>query len=743
MSAKVPGSGPGSSAVGGSGSSAAARAARTGWRGVWLGVLLLGLWSCSPQDNSPPPPNILFVIMDDVGIDQMKLFGYGGDTPPATPSLDTIAAGGVRFANAWSMPACSTSRAVFFTGLFPLRTNVYGALGPNDLANSMVSPYEVSLPKLLKPRGYQSALFGKFHIGLQGNSPFGDGMPRSLGWDYFEGWLDATGDPSSIDKTAGGVAAPGVTYPCGFVPAAAQGGADTGACYAADGSCRAVTTAGLVPPGRACRDGGGIFDPNQACKTPRPANIDFGTLSAHYVSPLVVNDENGTVTAVPPTDIRSRIYRGSGVVDAAIGWIKRQPANRPWMASVSFASAHTPVMQPPQALLGSEPGATSAISCNNADAVEQRVLTNLMIEALDTELGRLLVSTGLATRGADGRLVYTPASTNTMLVILGDNGTLGGSVKLPFDTSRAKGTAYQTGVWVPMVVAGPLVNQPNRAVSHMVNIADVYQLFGEMAGIDVQGSVPRPLDSVTMLPYLKYADQPSLRSWNFTQVGTNLQAGGAVNGPCTIGSSCTQIPVTKSVCEDNAGTWWGKGATDPATAGIPAEGYQYCCQVNQWQYAKGATTYMLQPLGSVALRNDRYKVVRNAYVGTPQPDGVSAPSCASQQSDEFYAIDEAVPVPLIDRADLDLKRLPHLTPEQQTNYDSLTAQLDQILNSQPPCTGDGNIDGVVNDKDLADWRSFEALSKGLSSWYDINQDGLTNALDRQAIQLNLGKNCRA
>ena len=706
---------------------------------LWL-ALLFALLGCS-SDDGPAPPNILFIIMDDVGIDQMKAFGYGGDTPPATPTIDRIADAGIRFTNTWSMPACSTSRAVFFSGRYPLRTNVFGALGPSDLANSMVSPYEKSLPKLLKPAGYQSALFGKFHLGLQGNSPYRYDMPQSLGWDYFEGWLDVTGDPSSIDRTAGGVATGGASYSCGFVPGAAQGGADSGACYSAAGSCQPMQLAGGVPPGRTCRDNGGIFVPDQPCQSPRPANIDFQTLSAHYVSPLVINTGQGPAQQVPPTDPRSRTYRGSGVVDAAIAWIQGQPKNRPWMASVSFASAHTPVMQPPQALLSSDPAATSALSCSNAQAVEQRVLTNLMIEAIDTELGRLLVATGLASRDAGGQLVYKPQAANTMLVILGDNGTLGSSVKLPFDTSRAKGTAYQTGVWVPLIVAGPLVNQPSRSVAHMVNIADLFQLFGEIAGIDVPAAVPRTLDAVSMLPYLKDPSQPSIRSWNFTQVGPNLQANGTLNGPCVISTSCTQIPVTKSVCEDNAGTWWGAGATDPATQGIPAGGFQYCCQVNEWQAAKGALTYALQPLGSVAMRNDRYKVVRNSFVGNPEPDAQNPPNCVAQQTDEFYAIDEAVPLPLIDRQELNLKLLPSLTPEQQSNYDALSAQLQAVLDSQPACPGDGNIDGVVDAKDEADARSFQALSQGGSSWYDINQDGLTNATDLQLIGQKLGTRC--
>jgi arylsulfatase A-like enzyme len=189
----------------------------------------------SPGTTGAQPPNILFIIMDDVGIDQMRVFGYGGLTPAPTPNMKAIAGAGIRFHNTWSMPACSTSRAVFFTGRFPFRTNVFNALGPHDLANSQVSPFEMTTPKLLKSKGYQSALFGKFHLGLQGNNPYKYAMPKSLGWDYFYGWLDETGDPSSIDTSAGGVSqVANRSYSCGFVPGKLAGGVDEGPCYDAD-----------------------------------------------------------------------------------------------------------------------------------------------------------------------------------------------------------------------------------------------------------------------------------------------------------------------------------------------------------------------------------------------------------------------------------------------------------------------------------------------------------------------------
>src|SRR5262245_19305831 len=169
---------------------------------VWLTLTFLFLsFGCSGSGGSGPGgqnqlPNIVLVVMDDLGIDQWKLFGYGGVTPASTPNIDAIAQGGVRFHNMCAMPACSNGRAALVTGRYPFRTQVMTALGNNDLANFMVNPNEVTLPQLLKPRGYKSALFGKFHLGIQANDPYGLGMVRALGFDYFNGWLDETGDPS-------------------------------------------------------------------------------------------------------------------------------------------------------------------------------------------------------------------------------------------------------------------------------------------------------------------------------------------------------------------------------------------------------------------------------------------------------------------------------------------------------------------------------------------------------------------
>ena len=690
----------------------------------------------------PKPPNILFILTDDVGIDQFKAFGYGvpEKLAPAMPNIDQIAGDGVRFHNMWAMPACSTSRGVIYTGRFPMRTELYGALGPDDLANSMLSPWETTVPKLLKQRGYESALFGKFHVGLPDNSPFKYGMPHSLGWDYYSGWLDETGDPSSIDTTAGGVAPTG-SYSCGYVPGAlSKNGADVGACYSGDGSCKVM--AGKPddpnPPGRQCRDEGGIFDPGKtACQSPRPTYVNFNTLSAHFVSPLYINRPDGSVEQVPLTDKRARTYRGSIVVDDAIAWIKTRPQSKPWMATVAFATVHTPLQPPPRSLIPADSPGANNLDCS--DTTQFLELSKQMIEAMDTEIGRLLVDTGLAKRLPNGKLEYHPESSNTMIVFLNDNGTLGYTVLPPFDGSRSKGTPYQTGVWSPFFVSGPMVVQKGRSVPHMVNIADIYQLFGEIAGIDVQRSVSRKLDSEPMMPYITNPAQSGLRKWNFTQFGMNLQANGAINGPCQMANSCSHIPVTKGVCEDNGGVWYGEGA-DPSL-GLPAGGLDYCCQVQWWVVNKqGKPANTIQPQSGVAARNTRYKLVRNDTKEYVAGSTSMATACVDTTSDEFYEINEAVPIPKLDTEDSVISPST-FTAEQKANYDELSKVLASILASQPECEGDGNGDMVVNGQDVADYAVMQALSQGKSSWYDINLDGYTNSSDLNLVLNNLRLKC--
>lgn len=702
---------------------------------------VLTLTSCDSSNNttasSGQPPNILFVVLDDLGVDQLSVFGYGGATPAQTPNIDAIAHAGVRFRNAWSMPTCSPGRATFFQGRYPFRTDVKNAVVATDLANSQVSPYEVTTPKVLKEKGYVNAVIGKMHLSGSdlnpANNPLGNGVMHELGWDYFEGYLD--GGPYPIDTTAGGVGAPGV-YGCGFVPNTTDdpaNGADAGACYQPTGACSPISTATDQTPGRACLARGGLFDPNQSCKPAMPAYLDFSEQNGYYTSELIINQPDASVEVVPVADARSRGYRSTLETDGAVRWINERPAGQPWMLSVGYSAIHTPLQPPPVSLLPAGSTATGSYTCSTSEVSEQRVLTNQMLEAMDKEIGRLLVETGLARRKDDGTLDYRPENTNTVVVVMADNGTYAPSVKAPFDPTRAKGFPYQTGVWVPLIVAGPMVKEPNREVPHMVNSADMFSLFGELAGIDVRQVVPpaRGLDAQPVLPYLTDPGHASIRNTNYTEMGTNISSSTVADPPpCVIPSSnvCVQVFPQQGVCEDQGGTWYGPGSTE-----VPA-GLGSCCAVNDYLVANGEAAVDILPDSQKAIRNEFYKLVR-----------IERRSCATggmETTDEFYRVDQATPTPRLDRARLNLLDLPIMTSEAHQNYLALQSDLQALMDSKIECPGDGNLDLVVDSTDVDNWKRFSTLNGGYSSWYDFNHDGLTDEADLRVIQQHQGKDCR-
>ncbi|QXP84993.1 sulfatase-like hydrolase/transferase [Methylococcus sp. Mc7] len=690
-------------------------------------------------------PNILFIVMDDVGIDQMKIFGYGGAEAPKTPNIDALALGGVRFRNAWTMPSCSPSRATFFDGRYPFRTNVLNAVTSMDLANSQVSPYEETAPKILKKSGYASALFGKMHLSGSdlgpANNPLGDNVMRVLGWDYFEGYLD--GAPYPIDPTAGGVSAkfPDLAdkniYPCGFVPNETDNpayGANQGACYTADNGCAELSTADSPTPGKLCLERGGIFDPKAACQSPRPAYLDFSVQNGYYTGLWVINKEDGSTETIPASGGRARGYRTTLETDRAIAWIKRQPVDKPWMVSLGYSAIHAPLQPPPAALLPAGSADTDGYNCT--DAGQQRVMGTLMLEAMDKEIGRLLVETGLAKRSTGGGIEYRPEATDTAIVVVGDNGTYTFSVKAPFNPVRAKGTPYQTGVWVPLIVAGPMVKQPGREVPHMISSADLFALFGELAGVDVRKAVPKShaLDSAPMLSYLTQPGRSSIRSFNYTQMGDNLRANGSSAPPCLIEAAnlCVQVFPQQAVCEDQGGTWYGPGgAAEPEKY---PDGLPSCCALNQYLTGNGQAEADILPVDQKAIRNDGFKLVRM--------ERVNCSTGGTDITDELYEINEKAPVPKLDNGIDNLLDNHKLTLRQRLNYQALLKKLGLLEQSSVSCPGDGNLDLVVDGKDLQGWQQFSTLNQGRSSWYDFNLDGLTDEPDKAIIQQNLGKNCK-
>ena len=165
-------------------------------RWVWGVALLLpwGAWAQSwPPEPSPPAgaPNIVLVLLDDVGFGAPATFGG----PAATPALDRLAAGGVRYNNFNTAAICSPSRASLLTGRNPHQVafgNLQDVPAGYPGYTTVWPKNAASVAEILRENGYATAAFGKWHnTPIWEISPMGpfDHWPTGLGFDYFYGFM--------------------------------------------------------------------------------------------------------------------------------------------------------------------------------------------------------------------------------------------------------------------------------------------------------------------------------------------------------------------------------------------------------------------------------------------------------------------------------------------------------------------------------------------------------------------------
>jgi arylsulfatase A-like enzyme len=130
-----------------------------------------------------PQPNILFIYTDDQGYADVSM---NGQTDVRTPHIDRIATEGIRFDRMRSnCTVCSPSRAAVLTGCYPDRVGVPGVIRTRSESSfGFLDPKVSLLPAELKKAGYQTALVGKWHLGLK--SP---NLPNDRGFDLFHGFL--------------------------------------------------------------------------------------------------------------------------------------------------------------------------------------------------------------------------------------------------------------------------------------------------------------------------------------------------------------------------------------------------------------------------------------------------------------------------------------------------------------------------------------------------------------------------
>lgn len=350
--------------------------------------------------------NVLLVVLDDVGVDRVAAYG-ALENPPATPTMDGLAARGVRFDRCWSTPFCSPTRATLMTGRYGFRTGIGVPLREGE---KELSVEEWSLPRTLNAAtksAYFTAAIGKWHLA---GSAVAVEHPRRMGFEHYAGCPNNLRSPNdrkayfSWTKVVDGKAAPAEGYLT----------TDT-----TDDALRAIAAAG----------------------------------------------------------------------------------ERPWLVYLAYHAAHTPIHRPPEHLFTRELKGTAL--------TEEAEFHKAMVEAIDHELGRLLGT------------LDPEVLARTTVIVVGDNGTQGTANEPPWDKRRGKGTLFEGGVRVPLIVAGAGVSASARGTvcQAPVNTTDLWLSTLELCGADAQAVLPEGWehDSVSFTPLLQDPAAPHARDFLFAE----------------------------------------------------------------------------------------------------------------------------------------------------------------------------------------------------------------------------------
>ena len=158
-----------------------------------------------PASGAASPPNIVYILCDDLGYGDVRALNSGGKI--ATPHLDRLAAEGMAFTDAHgSSSVCTPTRYGILTGRYNwrtrLQTNVLWGVSPH-----LIEPQRLTTPRLLREHGYSTACIGKWHLGMdwarktpgkftddQTEDPWNadytqkiQNGPTSVGFDYYFG----------------------------------------------------------------------------------------------------------------------------------------------------------------------------------------------------------------------------------------------------------------------------------------------------------------------------------------------------------------------------------------------------------------------------------------------------------------------------------------------------------------------------------------------------------------------------
>lgn len=191
------------------------------------------------------------------------------------------------------------------------------------------------------------------------------------------------------------------------------------------------------------------------------------------------------------TTATSTTYSTTDQVNHVTTFIEdNQAEGKPWFAWVAFNAPHTPFHDPPAEL-----APDGGYSVQETGEANNHYRYRKALEALDTEIGRLLESVNLS---------------HTQVILLGDNGTPNQVVQAPFGDGNSKGDLYNGGIHVPMIAIGPWAKtEAGSATDSLVHCIDLFSTILELAGID-EANVPnlesQNVGSQSIVPILNGTD---------------------------------------------------------------------------------------------------------------------------------------------------------------------------------------------------------------------------------------------
>lgn len=396
-------------------------------------------------------PNIVHILVDDLGWQDVVCYDVDGKTIYETPNLDRLAANGKSFTQAYApSPTCAPSRAAYLTGQYPVNTGVYhvrGGMLPRPVLDSdaYMSPYHMArvpvdktiISEVLRDAGYVSGHVGKWHVG--GKSA-GYPFPLDQGFDF--GYRE---DPGK------------------------------GGRYYNDSE---------------------LWDPKEKVR-----NVYYGSWSR--MEPDRVSDF-ATAASNDPYQLDDEERPFDKPLDLAIGFIKNNK-EKPFFLNYCPYFVHGPVQTRDKKRLEyyckklghdfpTDPGAI-----NDGSPGSTNPYYASMVDTLDWMVGEVV---NYLEETDDPRNPGHKLIDNTFIIVSSDNGGFVFNSYREFNTSNAplkggKMSPYEGGVRIPFIVRGPNVPKGTRTDT-IVSLIDLFPTFMAMAGLEPSDELD--LDGCNILP---------------------------------------------------------------------------------------------------------------------------------------------------------------------------------------------------------------------------------------------------